>query len=147
MTTFSLGGCHLNGLSIRNASANVSTSPWFCVFIVGLIGAGRGVAVAFGVVTLLVTEAAAVDTFCALIDGTSFGVVTFLVTEAAAVDTFCGLIGGTSFGVVTLLVTEAAAESLCFNVIFGITVNRRITYDVQKYLTTFHDFCESKDIV
>ena len=68
-----------------------------------------------------------------------FGVVTLLVTEAAAlamagVDTFCGLIGAgrtVAFGVVTLLVTEAAAESLCFNVIFGITVNRRITYDVQ----------------
>ena len=101
----------------------MSTSPWLRVFIVGLIGAGGGVAVAFAVVTLLVTEADAVD------------------------DTFCGLIGGSSFGVVTLLVTEADAESLRFNVVFGITVNRRITYNVQKYLTTFHDFCESKDIV
>ena len=132
MTTFALGGCHLNGLSIRNASAEVSTSPWFRVFIVGLMGAGGGVAVVFTVVTLLVTEAAAL--------------------AVAGVDTCCGLIGGvftsrTAFRVITLLVTEAAAESLRFNVVFGVTVNRRITYDVQKHLTTFHDFCESKDIV
>ena len=105
MTTFDLGGCRLNGLSIRNASADVSTSPWLHVSIVGLIGAGGGVA--FGVVTLLVTEADAVDS------------------------TLCGLIGGSSFGVV----------------VFDITVKRKITYNVQRYLTTFHDFCESKDII
>ena len=73
MTTFGLAAFHLGGWSIRNASADVLTSPWLHVFMVntgvtfcalvsaggaafGVLLAGEGGGVAFGVGSLLVTE-------------------------------------------------------------------------------------------